>query len=356
MDTSSESPARRPISIERLQYRNIADAAKILSPRLPPLPYDILERDRTLIEERYKAKEWTMRFFAAAFTWINACDPGCPSDVLEHQEQTLLQEQLITAMPGHYDKSTIEARISLLFPIAYSLYVGGQVMYQADVARAQSGPLKDGILFRERLEHIEGFLKKHKWLVMNLIEGKGTYMFVGHPHMWVNRRREMMLQRCQMRRRRREESAQNMPDVYDNICAETWGLGGDHGPSNVWPLGDVVPAQDLTEASSLGFGDLGSASRYDIRTPDATGPEDEVQAAATPTSAPFAQGPGPQSQTELDTAQQTGDSLDQLLDQEQSSEDEQPRTLVSHGRRSSARYRPVRLRSDSRDSYYDSSD
>lgn len=124
LDLRAITPDERPRQIVRpghLRYRSYEAAKKIIYPEISR------RTDRTVISDGYSAREWTQRFLEAAFQTPN--DLSDSFGTMEVAWWNQLQQNLIQRLNSRYrpySLEMIEARFSLLFPIALALRNGGQ--------------------------------------------------------------------------------------------------------------------------------------------------------------------------------------------------------------------------------------
>lgn len=149
----------------------------------------MLRWDSTLARERPHGPQW-IRKFLIALSRTERVPPDLPT--FDQEFETFFRQQLQSRLPTQHDPGrfgVVEDRTSLLFQIAVNLHNGGMALDASygDLIRARCGVQK--LTFRDRLEEIHYYLQEHKWLAVDVIEGRWLYPFVAWPMYWVQGRR-----------------------------------------------------------------------------------------------------------------------------------------------------------------------
>lgn len=144
------------------------------------------EIDASLNSERRAGRKWAKMFLQAAFTKLDGRDArGERLSDEQRRLEDLFEEQLRTKLARQeYDLETITKRISGLFVRALTIHEDILV----DKVRAESRLRQfcnADLSFENRLKNIRCFLGKHKWLVMQVIDGESFDEFVGFPYRWT---------------------------------------------------------------------------------------------------------------------------------------------------------------------------
>lgn len=143
----------------------------------PPLRYRM--PDPTLEQHKNGLDDWTVRFHHAAMAPYRGEEGGTdPYRLLAHQ--TTFAQRARGRRDKDYREDKIQARISLLFPIARRYHEGGPAIY-CDGGDNGGYRANNDLNFLERLEAVEGVLKTNKKVVMDVIEGRGVEAFVRGP-------------------------------------------------------------------------------------------------------------------------------------------------------------------------------
>lgn len=181
------------LDLDSLRYLPYEQAMRFLDPIMEPLPESVRQQDPTLAIERLLPRQWTAKFFKAAFQ-----EPDPEEGHLEGWEEicwgqlldNLARQENWFGFP--YSQKMIEARLSMLFPIALRMHEGGQSIYQAPGLFQPGSEYQKDLTFRARLERIEEYLRRHKWLVTDILEQRFTQSFVASPDRWVEARIEWL--------------------------------------------------------------------------------------------------------------------------------------------------------------------
>lgn len=320
------------------QYHPFDEAKRILYPTIDPLRAEFFQRDSSIVSERDNAEEWTQRFFRAAFTALSLSgEPATKADAIETQAQDEQEEEIARRVPDLYDNSTLEARISLLFPMARSLHVGGEAICPLEGDPASWTDLDEESSFRRRLERIEHHLRMQKWLVIDLIEGQHMYKFIGNPDAYVESAKRMSL--VQKRR------ALSCPL---------------HGGTSVAPPAQSgeQPPQPLIESSKALSTESGEPSSIHLLAQTVVAGPSTFASRARDLRARGRSGPTGPDPVDSESNAQPRDSLSDIHGRRDMNLWSRKMQRIDSwvGRLPAPRYRPQRIRSDSCDSYYDSSD
>ena len=191
-------PMNRPVVPGLLSYRRAMErrTRNIPISNVAPLPHETIPGDLSLHEERNQTRNWTLRFVTAAFTPI---DVGLLSEEQARMEtyyQGLLEESLAR---GDFDLEHVSDALSRMFPAIWRIHEGIMVNDDVEMTPLRRMHTDDTLRFDERLAYIENYLRKHKWIVLQVIHGMYVTEFIRDPLYWASWFRRGLIARMKQR-------------------------------------------------------------------------------------------------------------------------------------------------------------
>lgn len=177
-----------PPELENLHLTSEA-AIEMAYPTYPGLARE----NHTMAAERDRQAEWVQRLLTAAQTEYQPGSEDDDEDIQyeREQQQDFNGKAAVENKPGQrYTQAWINARMVLLFLTAVALHDGGPAIHPKGGDNAGYGKPDASLTFNGRLERIEGIMRKHKRIVINVIEGKGVVAFVENPDKYLKRKQQ----------------------------------------------------------------------------------------------------------------------------------------------------------------------